>query len=213
MSQWPGDAGLTGNRGLYIFGFGGHARSVGDIALSSGIDALVFIDASVRPGESFGDHPAVVSLPDHPEPGWSGFPALGDNQRRRALYQTSALPKPALIAPSASIGRYSVIGEGTLVAHQAHVGPLARVGLGAIINSGAIVDHETQIGDFCHISVNATVAGRCTIGSNVFIGAGATVIDGIKVTDNVIVGAGATVVRDIDEPGVYVGTPARPIQR
>lgn len=204
---------MTGNCGLYIFGFGGHARSVGDIALSSGIDALVFIDPSVRPGESFGDHPAMVALPDHPEPSWGGFPALGDNERRRGLYETIVLHKPALIAPSASIGRYSVIGEATLVAHQAHVGPLARVGRGAIINSGAIVDHETQIGDFCHISVNATVAGRCTIGANVFLGAGATIIDGIKITDNVIVGAGATVVRDINEPGVYVGTPAQRIRR
>lgn len=199
--------------GLYVLGFGGHARSVADIALSMGIRQLAFVDDNARAGEAFAGHPVVRHLPVSPAAGWLVFPALGDNARRRALCDEQTLTLATLVAPDASIGIESVIRAGVLVARHAHVGPAARIGQGAIINTGAVIDHETQIGDFTHISINATVAGRCRIGANVTIGAGATVIDGISIADGVTIGAGATVVADIVQPGTYVGTPARPIAR
>ena len=99
------------------------------------------------------------------------------------------------------------------VAHHAHVGPMASIGRGVVINTAAVVDHESQIGDFTHISVHATVAGRCSIGSLVFLGAGAIVIDRVRIADGVTIGAGATVIDDITEAGVYVGSPARRIDK
>lgn len=204
---------MTTHVGMYVFGFGGHARSVGDIALAAGFQKLVFIDAAVRQGESFGEFPALATLPDELEAGWVAFPALGDGHRRRELYNAISLLQPALIAPTASIGRFSEIADAVLVAQQAHVGPLVQLECGVIVNSGAVVDHETRVGAFSHIAVNATVAGRCRIGANVFVGAGATLIDGIRIVDGVTVGAGATVTGDIVEPGVYVGSPARLVRR
>jgi UDP-N-acetylbacillosamine N-acetyltransferase len=198
------------SKGLFILGFGGHARSVGDIALSSGFDDLTFIDEQAKEGEEFAGFPVVSVLPGNAaSAGWFMFPASGDNARRRTQCETALLPLATLVAPTASLGTQCEIGQGSLVAHQAHLGPLTRVGRGVIINSGAIIDHECIVGDFSHVSVNATVAGRCRIGTEVLVGAGATVIDGISICDNVIVGAGATVVRDIEVPGVYTGTPAR----
>ncbi|MDX8499314.1 acetyltransferase [Mesorhizobium sp. VK4C] len=198
------------SKGLFILGFGGHARSIGDIALSSGFNDLTFVDEQAKEGEEFAGFPAVAVLPSNAiGSGWLMFPGLGDNSRRRAQCETALLPLATLIAPTASVGTQCEIGQGSFVGHQAHLGPLARVGRGVIINSGAIVDHECVIGDFSHISINATVAGRCRIGAEVMVGAGATVIDGISICANVIVGAGATVVRDIEVPGVYTGTPAR----
>jgi acetyltransferase-like isoleucine patch superfamily enzyme len=44
------------------------------------------------------------------------------------------------------------------------------------------------------------------------IGACSTIIEGIKITAGCVVGAGATVVRDLTEPGVYVGSPARRLE-
>ncbi|RUW55246.1 acetyltransferase [Mesorhizobium sp. M1A.F.Ca.ET.072.01.1.1] len=196
--------------GLFILGFGGHARSVGDIALSSGFDVLTFLDEEAREGEEFAGFRAVPVLPsDAAVTGWFMFPGSGDNARRRAQCETALLPLATLVAPTASVGKQCEIGQGSFIGHQAHLGPLTRVGRGVIINSGAVVDHECLVGDFSHVSVNATVAGRCRIGAQVMVGAGATIIDGIGICDNVIVGAGATVVRDIQVPGVYTGTPAR----
>ncbi|WP_281404876.1 NeuD/PglB/VioB family sugar acetyltransferase [Mesorhizobium sp. B4-1-3] len=191
-------------------GFGGHARSVGDIALAAGFDELTFVDAQAREGEEFAGFPAVTALPEKlTRPGWFVFPGSGDNQRRRIQCDTARLPLATLVAPTASLGAQCEIGQGSFIGHQAHLGPLAKIGQGTIINSGAVVDHECVVGDFAHISINATVAGRCHIGAQVMVGAGSTVIDGISICSHVNVGAGATVVRDIEVPGVYIGTPAR----
>lgn len=199
--------------GLYIFGFGGHARSVGDVALAAGVRALVFIDATAQPGESCFGFPVLQRAPEEMETGWGSFPAVGDNTRRRDLCAIIPSYQPALVAPTASFSRCATLSDAAFVGHQAHVGPYAKIGRGVIINSGAVFDHESQIGDFSHVAVNATIAGRCKLGNRVFIGAGATLIDGVRIADEVIVGAGATVTQDLLEPGVYVGTPARLIPR
>ena len=46
------------------------------------------------------------------------------------------------------------------------------------------------------------------IGNNVCIGSGAVILP-VKICDNVIIGAGSVVTKDIVEPGVYAGNPAR----
>ncbi|RJT40119.1 acetyltransferase [Mesorhizobium waimense] len=198
--------------GIYVLGFGGHARSVADIALSGGVKNLIFVDANAQPNEAFAGFRVVTVLPAKLAPGWRIFPAIGDNLGRRAVWEERRLPVATLISPTATIGALAEMGEGTLVCHHAHVGPGALVGRGVIINTGAIVEHECKVGDFSHVSVNATIAGRGRIGSNVFVGAGATVIDKLSICDDVIIGAGATVVDHITSPGTYVGTPARPMK-
>lgn len=203
----------TMTKGLFILGFGGHARSVGDVALAAGFDDLTFVDDQAREGEEFADFPVITVLPDEiTAAGWFVFPGSGDNAQRRTQCEAARLPLATLVAPTASLGTQCQIGQGSFVGHQAHLGPLARIGRGVIVNSGAIIDHECVVGDFSHISVNASVAGRCRIGAQVMIGTGATIIDRISICSNVTVGAGATVVRDIEVPGVYVGTPARLLQ-
>lgn len=52
---------------------------------------------------------------------------------------------------------------------------------------------------------------KTTIGDNVSIGSNATILP-VDICDGVVVGAGAVVTKDITEPGVYVGNPARKIK-
>jgi len=202
--------------GLLIVGFGGHARSIADVALDLGIGELAFVDAGARTGEAFAGFPVRATMPDSLPAGWTAIPAAGDNAVRRrqidAIGQRSFALEP-LVSKRAYIGHGARLLAGAFIAHHGHVGPLASIGRGVIINTGAVVDHESVIGDFSHIAVNATVAGGCMIGRLVFIGAGATVIDHIRIGDGVIVGAGSTVIGDIAEPGTYVGCPARRVER
>ena len=46
------------------------------------------------------------------------------------------------------------------------------------------------------------------VGNHVSIGSNATVLP-VKICDNVVIGAGSVVTRDIEEPGIYAGNPAR----
>ena len=201
--------------GLLILGFGGHARSVADVALRTGIASLIFFDERGLPNERFAGFPVTNERPSALGDGWFAMPALGDNLRRQQQMidtLSSDWKIATLVSPLAYIGVDATIGTGTIVAHGAHVGPLALIGEGCIINTTAVVEHECCIGEYSHISVSAAIAGRCTLGRRVFIGAGAVVIDGIQIADDVTVGAGSVVVDHIVEPGTYAGTPARAVK-
>jgi acetyltransferase-like isoleucine patch superfamily enzyme len=52
---------------------------------------------------------------------------------------------------------------------------------------------------------------KTVIGNNVSIGSNATILP-VTITDNVVIGAGAVVTKDVLEPGVYVGNPARKLK-
>lgn len=201
---------------LLVMGCGGHARSVGDVALRIGYKELLFVDSGARPGERIFSFNVQQTLSDSLPMDWLAFPASGDNGQRMQQIKVAVekgFSLASLVSPLAYLGESVTVAMGTLVAHHAHVGPSAIVGEGCIINTGAIVEHECLIGDFSHISVNTTIAGRCIIGKRVFVGAGAIVIDKVRIADDVIIGAGATVVDDLLEPGVYVGIPARLVRR
>jgi sugar O-acyltransferase (sialic acid O-acetyltransferase NeuD family) len=202
--------------GLIIFGFGGHARSVADIALAMGILKLRFIDSAARDNEHYLNHPVEADwdgqLPAH----WAVFSAAGDNRRRRTHLeqaQRCGWPVATLVAPTASLGTSCRISPGCFVGQHAHIGPHANIGEGCIINSGSIVEHESTVGGYSHVAVNATVAGRSVLGTENFIGAGATVIDGIHLVDRVQLGAGAVATMNLNDPGLYLGVPARLYRR
>ena len=204
MSQVP--------RGLVVFGFGGHARSVADIALSRGIEQLIFVDQSARADESLSGFPVRASFGGPLPDGWQAFAASGDNRTRHGQVADiigRSWPLATLISPTATIGREAIISAGCFIGHHAHIGPYSTVGTASIINTGAVVDHECQIGDYTNVSVNSTVAGRCRLGSFVFLGTGATVIDQVSLADSTTVGAGGVVIESLDTPGTYAGVPAR----
>jgi len=198
------------NQQLVILGFGGHARSVADVALACGYSSLLFVDSNARKGENFMGHPVLTEL-DLLALGCDVFPGAGDNTRRQQQcreIELLGLTPAMLVSPLASIGIGSSIGAGCFVGHHAHIGPMAEIAQGCIINTGAIIEHESKVGAFSHVSVNATIAGRSTLGSLSMLGAGATIIDGVTVGDHIMIGAGAVLHRSTNVPGTYVGVPA-----
>jgi UDP-N-acetylbacillosamine N-acetyltransferase len=205
---------MTESKKLLILGFGGHARSVADVALVCGYVELVFVDEKAQDGENFLGHPVLANINTFAGQDWVIFPAAGDNQKRELQCATAGelgFSIATLVSPRATIGCGACISEGCFVGHHAHVGPMARLGRSCIINTGAVVEHECRIGDFCHVSVNATIAGRSSMGNYSLLGAGATVIDQTEIGNGIIVGAGAVVIDSILSEGIYVGVPARQV--
>ena len=201
------------DQSLIIFGFGGHARSVADVALACGYSALCFVEPNAQDGELFLEHPVHKELPYH---AGTCFFAAGDSELRKnqmKLIIEQDWKIETLIAPSATRCTGASIQVGAFVGHHAHIGPMAKIGVGCIINTAAVIEHECEVGDFSHVSVNTTLAGRVTIGRNVFVGASAVVKDKITIGDNITIGAGAVVVDNLLEPGIYVGIPAKRLQQ
>ncbi|MFC1570493.1 acyltransferase [Candidatus Omnitrophota bacterium] len=57
------------------------------------------------------------------------------------------------------------------------------------------------------------VVAPVTIKKNAFLGTGAIILPGVTVGEGATVGAGSVVTRDVPPEAVYVGVPARPIQK
>ena len=104
-----------------------------------------------------------------------------------------------------------------------------RIGKRSRIQSHAFICELVVIGDDCFISHGAMfindlfAAGgpsggnqdlweRTQIGNRVSVGTNATILP-VTICDSVVVGAGAVVTKNITEPGIYVGNPARLLRR
>lgn len=198
-------------KALDVYGCGGHARSVADLAIELGYASLLFIDEAAKPGETIFSHPVVSgSVPDRSA---DAIVAIGDNAERQRLFEKIAEERRiSLTASDAFVSGSAALQPGCFVGHHAYVGPSATVGVNCILNTGCIVEHEVTVGAHTHIAINATIAGRCRIGESCLIGASATVLDGVVICANTVVGAGAVVIDPIDSPGIYVGVPARKIR-
>jgi acetyltransferase-like isoleucine patch superfamily enzyme len=118
-----------------------------------------------------------------------------------------------------SIGARCFIGPFTEIQKNVTIGADCR------IQSHSFICEYVEIGERCFIGhgvmfINDTFAGggpargdkskwRSTrIGNDVSIGSNATLLP-VAIVDRVVIGAGAVVTRDIDQPGVYAGNPAR----
>ncbi len=194
---------------LTIIGASGHGRVVADIAVLCGYEEVEFLD----------DDPSINNCGRWPVVGGSSlaqsvendlFIAIGNAKIRKKMMEGSSDKKfPALIHPKAVVSPEAAVGSGTVVMAGAVVNPGARVGKGCIINTCASVDHDCMIEDFVHVSVGAHIAGAVRIGERTWIGAGATVSNSIAISQDCVIGAGAVVINDIEIKGVYIGMPAR----
>jgi sugar O-acyltransferase (sialic acid O-acetyltransferase NeuD family) len=205
---------------ILVFGAGGHAKVVAEIARALGRDVIAFLeDGEAREGDPyFGS--VIVSWRRFAADSarWGMLPialAIGDNAARaRALERLHELPRPVatLIHLSAVISPTAVIGEGTVVMPNAVVNADAMLGLGVIVNTGAVVEHDVQLGDFVHLSPNVALGGGVRVGARSHLGLGAMALPRVRIGVNVRVGAGAVVLSDVPDGATVVGVPARPIR-
>lgn len=194
---------------LTIIGASGHGKVIADIAGLCGYDELEFLD----------DDPSVRTCADIPVTGPSAdagrkendlFVAVGNAAIRQRLMEAGRKKHfPALVHPNAVIAENSQIGEGSVVMAGAVINPCTVIGRGVIINTCSSVDHDCRIYDYVHVAVGAHVCGNVEIGKGTWIGAGSTIINNVRICEGCMIGAGAVVVKDIDEPGLYLGVPAR----
>ena len=52
---------------------------------------------------------------------------------------------------------------------------------------------------------------KTSIGNKVSIGSNATILP-VNIASNVVIGAGSVVTKDINEPGIYCGNPAKKLR-
>ncbi len=118
-----------------------------------------------------------------------------------------------------------VIGDDSFIGPFVEIQRGVRIGARCRIQSHAFICELVEIGNDCFIShgamfINDTFStggpanrrrelwGSTRIGNHVSIGSNATILP-VSICDRVVIGAGAVITKDITQPGIYAGNPAR----
>lgn len=113
-----------------------------------------------------------------------------------------------LIAPSATIGKFCVIGEGSIICPNVIITTNVQIGKAVLVNCGSQIGHDVSIGDFSTINANVDIAGKCMLGTHVLMGSNSVIIPGKKIYNDVTIGAGSVVIRNINRKKTLFGNPA-----
>ena len=138
-----------------------------------------------------------------------GDPIVRNNAVKKLPKETKYLN---IIHPSAILSDFISIGEGCVITAGVIITTNIILGNHVILNLNSSIGHDCIIGDYVTMSPGVNISGNCNIGNHVYLGSSACVKQGVTICANVIIGMGAVVVKNISEPGVYVGTPAKKIK-
>lgn len=202
-------------KNVIIVGAGGHAKVIADIVLRSGDAVLGFLDDNLDLPLAICNIPVLGTVTNYVNyPDAEYVIGIGNGAARRKIAELlNGVKWYTAIHPNSIISELDVtIGEGTVIMANAVVNPGAQIGDHCIINTAAVIEHDNHIGDYSHISVGAKLAGTVSVGEETWVGIGAAVSNNVNICGGCMIGAGAVVVESIEEPGTYVGVPARRIK-
>ena len=120
------------------------------------------------------------------------------------------------------------IGDHCFIGPFVEIQKNSRIGDHSRVQSHSFICEGVEIGDHCFIGHgvmfvndlfssggpaggNTDLWKKTKIGNHVSIGSNATILP-VTIGDGVVIGAGAVVTKDILQPGIYAGNPARLIR-
>lgn len=201
---------------LCIFGAGGFAHEVYWLAQQCNQVVDAFID--VHPGgayngkkiegEDFFDptkHLAVVAI---------GSSKLRKKVAEQIVTRYGSEVFATLISPSAKLMSSNiVVGPGSVICANCILTCDIELGPHAQLNLATTIGHDTKTGAFFTTAPGVHISGKVTAGEAVYLGTNASVIEEISICNDVVIGASACVSKDILESGVYVGVPAKKLEK
>jgi acetyltransferase-like isoleucine patch superfamily enzyme len=114
------------------------------------------------------------------------------------------------VGPFVEIQQRTSIGARTRIQSHAFICELVTIGSDCFISHGAMfVNDLFQNGGPAR--QDTALWKPTTIGNHVSIGTNATILP-VSICDRAVIGAGSVVTRDIVEPAIYVGNPARKLR-
>lgn len=125
------------------------------------------------------------------------------------LYECT-LGNDCFVGPFVEIQTGVEVGQGTRIQSHAFICELVTIGSDCFISHGAMFIND-PFATGGPARSNRSLWRGTSIGDRVSIGTNATILP-VAICDDVVIGAGAVVTRDITEPGIYAGNPARKIR-
>lgn len=125
---------------------------------------------------------------------------------KETKYFTHIHPSCQILGPDIEIGEGSVVCAGTILTTNIKIGKHSH------LNLQTTIGHDCEIGDYFTTAPGAKISGNCKIYDLVYIGTNASIKEKISIHSLSTIGLNAGVVKSIEEPGTYIGTPAKKIK-
>jgi sugar O-acyltransferase (sialic acid O-acetyltransferase NeuD family) len=188
-----------------IIGFGGHAREVQaqiDEEVTFFVDDI-YVSTDTKPLSLFDPYEfeAIVAISD-PKIRESIINKLPAETKYFTFIHSTCLvlDKNIKIGEGSFIGAYSILTTNIFLGKHTILNRLCQVG------------HDSYMDDFSSLMPGSIISGNCNIGKRFYLGSNSSIREKINICDDVTIGLNAGVVKDIDEPGIYVGVPAKKIK-
>ena len=117
------------------------------------------------------------------------------------------LSEGVFVGPFVEIQKNVKIGHRTRVQSHAFICELVSIGKDCFIGHGVMFINDS-FSDGSPAGGDKSKWKSTMVGNHVSIGSNATIMP-VSICDQVVIGAGSVVTKDISEPGVYAGNPAK----
>ena len=121
-----------------------------------------------------------------------------------------AIGDECFIGPFVEIQKGVTIGKRCRIQSHSFICELVTIGDECFISHGAMFINDLFVTGAPDANPGSWRATR--LGNRVSVGTNATILP-VTICDQVVIGAGAVVTKNITEPGIYVGNPARLLRR
>lgn len=125
------------------------------------------------------------------------------------LYECT-LGNNCFVGPFCEIQKGVQIGDRTRIQSHSFICELVTIGNDCFIGHGVMFINDL-FSDGKPAGGDASKWKSTHIGNHVSIGSNATILP-VEICDNVVIGAGAVVTKNITEPGIYAGNPAKKLR-
>jgi sugar O-acyltransferase (sialic acid O-acetyltransferase NeuD family) len=194
-----------------IIGAGGFGREVyWSLPLVERINTVFFVDDEYWNNTD----PLILPLSKFDPKEYEIVIAVGEPRDRfdivqklpkETKYFTHIHPSVEILDPNIEIGEGSIICAGCILTTNIKLGKHTH------LNLQTTIGHDCEIGDYLTTAPGVKISGNCKIYDCVYIGTNASIKQKVSIHSLSTIGMNAAVVKHINEPGVYVGIPAKKI--
>lgn len=214
------------SRTLYIIGTGGFAKEVGQLAAQlnvdgsrwSSIEYLCEREEDVGTPMPFGTVTSTDAQLRNLDRDVDYVIGLGAPKARQRIAEQlkshARLTAPNLVHPFSGFDGSAVrLGQGNIITRGAVFTCDVVVGDHNVFNLNCTVGHDAKIGSYCVINPGCNVSGGVQLEDGCLLGTGCQVLEGLLISAGTTLGAGSVAAKSIAVAGVYVGVPAKRLDR
>jgi len=116
----------------------------------------------------------------------------------------------SIIGPFTEIQKGVMIGSDCRIQSHSFICELVTIGKNCFIGHGVMfINDDWKTGGPAH--GDRSLWKKTVIGDHVSIGSNATILP-VEICDHVVIGAGSVVAKNITQPGIYAGNPAKKLR-